>query len=211
MREGAHASIAPIVHDAPIVPETKPLDDLLADLQKARTTMAVVVEEYGRVVGHRDRRGHRRGGRGRDRRRDGPRGGRGEAPRRRRLARARPRPGHRPRRLRPRAARSTPTPTTPSAASSSPSSGACRGAATRSARTATRSASSPCATTASRSCASAGEAPLRRSPRAARRSSPSPPECGLRYTSGPRGRRAGTCALGGGGCAIATSMSRVPV
>jgi CBS domain containing-hemolysin-like protein len=51
MHEGAHASIAPIVHDAPIVPETKPLDDLLTDLQKARTTMAVVVDEYGRVVG----------------------------------------------------------------------------------------------------------------------------------------------------------------
>jgi CBS domain containing-hemolysin-like protein len=51
MREGPHASIASIVHDAPIVPETKPLDDLLADLQRERTTMAVVVDEYGRVVG----------------------------------------------------------------------------------------------------------------------------------------------------------------
>ena len=51
LREGPQASIAPIVHDAPIVPETKPLDDLLADLQKARTTMAVVVDEYGRVIG----------------------------------------------------------------------------------------------------------------------------------------------------------------
>ncbi|HYM44721.1 MAG TPA: hemolysin family protein [Solirubrobacteraceae bacterium] len=51
MREGPHASVAPIVHDAPIVPETKPLDDLLADLQRQRTSMAVVVDEYGRVVG----------------------------------------------------------------------------------------------------------------------------------------------------------------
>lgn len=51
MREGPEAAIGPIVHDAPIVPETKPLDDLLADLQKARTTMAMVVDEYGRVVG----------------------------------------------------------------------------------------------------------------------------------------------------------------
>ena len=51
MREGPHASIAQVVHDAPIVPETKPLDDLLADLQKARTAMAVVIDEYGRVVG----------------------------------------------------------------------------------------------------------------------------------------------------------------
>ena len=33
------------------MPETKPLDDLLADLQRQRTSMAVVVDEYGRVVG----------------------------------------------------------------------------------------------------------------------------------------------------------------
>jgi CBS domain containing-hemolysin-like protein len=51
MREGPHASLEPIVHDAPIVPETKALDDLLAELQRARTSMAVVVDEYGRVVG----------------------------------------------------------------------------------------------------------------------------------------------------------------
>ncbi len=51
MREGPRASIEPIVHDAPIVPETKPLDDLLAELQRQRTSLAVVVDEYGRVVG----------------------------------------------------------------------------------------------------------------------------------------------------------------
>jgi CBS domain containing-hemolysin-like protein len=51
MQEGPHASIAPIVHDALIVPETKPLDDLLADLQRQRSSMAIVVDEYGRVVG----------------------------------------------------------------------------------------------------------------------------------------------------------------
>src|SRR6202043_3417290 len=45
------ASIEPILLDAPIVPETKPLDDLLAELQRAHTSMAVVVDEYGRVVG----------------------------------------------------------------------------------------------------------------------------------------------------------------
>ena len=33
------------------MPETKPLDDLLADLQRNRSTMAVVVDEYGRVAG----------------------------------------------------------------------------------------------------------------------------------------------------------------
>ena len=34
-----------------IVPETKPLDDLLADLQRHRSSMAVVIDEYGRVAG----------------------------------------------------------------------------------------------------------------------------------------------------------------
>ncbi len=51
MQRGAQAPLAPIVHDALIVPETKPLDDLLADLQRRRASMAVVVDEYGRVVG----------------------------------------------------------------------------------------------------------------------------------------------------------------
>jgi CBS domain containing-hemolysin-like protein len=51
MREGPHASVGPIVHDAPIVPETKALDDLLAEFQRERSSMAVVVDEYGRVVG----------------------------------------------------------------------------------------------------------------------------------------------------------------
>jgi CBS domain containing-hemolysin-like protein len=51
MQEGAHAPLDSVVHDALIVPETKPLDDLLADLQRRRTSMAVVVDEYGRVVG----------------------------------------------------------------------------------------------------------------------------------------------------------------
>ncbi len=51
MDEGPDASIEPVVHDAPIVPETKPLDDLLADLQRQRTSLAVVIDEYGRVAG----------------------------------------------------------------------------------------------------------------------------------------------------------------
>jgi CBS domain containing-hemolysin-like protein len=51
MAEGPHASIESLVRDAPIVPETKPLDDLLADLQRERSSMAVVVDEYGRVAG----------------------------------------------------------------------------------------------------------------------------------------------------------------
>jgi CBS domain containing-hemolysin-like protein len=51
MQDGPRAPLEPVVHDALIVPETKPLDDLLADLQRQRTSMAVVVDEYGRVVG----------------------------------------------------------------------------------------------------------------------------------------------------------------
>jgi CBS domain containing-hemolysin-like protein len=51
MKDGAEASIEPSVKDALIVPETKPLDDLLADLQRERASMAVVVDEYGRTAG----------------------------------------------------------------------------------------------------------------------------------------------------------------
>ncbi len=51
MNAGADASIEPAIRDAPIVPETKPLDDLLAELQRQRSSMAVVVDEYGRTVG----------------------------------------------------------------------------------------------------------------------------------------------------------------
>ncbi len=51
MDAGPHAGLQEVVHDAPIVPETKPLDDLLADLQRQRTSLAVVVDEYGRVAG----------------------------------------------------------------------------------------------------------------------------------------------------------------
>ena len=51
MEHGPQGSLKQVVHDALIVPETKPLDDLLADLQRQRASMAVVVDEYGRVVG----------------------------------------------------------------------------------------------------------------------------------------------------------------
>jgi CBS domain containing-hemolysin-like protein len=51
MNEGPRASIADSVKDALIVPETKPLDDLLADLQRERASMAVVIDEYGRTAG----------------------------------------------------------------------------------------------------------------------------------------------------------------
>ena len=51
LNQGRDASIEPLVKAAPIIPETKPLDDLLAELQRQRLTMAVVVDEYGRVAG----------------------------------------------------------------------------------------------------------------------------------------------------------------
>ena len=51
MQEGPDAQIEPAVRDALIVPETKPLDDLLTELQRERSSMAVVVDEYGRTVG----------------------------------------------------------------------------------------------------------------------------------------------------------------
>ena len=51
MAEGPAAGIEELVKDAPIVPETKPLDDLLADLQRQRSSLAVVVDEYGRTAG----------------------------------------------------------------------------------------------------------------------------------------------------------------
>ena len=51
MTEGVDSSFESAIRDAPIVPETKPLDDLLADLQRQRSSMAAVVDEYGRVAG----------------------------------------------------------------------------------------------------------------------------------------------------------------
>jgi CBS domain containing-hemolysin-like protein len=51
LAEGPDASVEDLVREAPIVPETKPLDDLLADLQRQRSSLAVVVDEYGRTAG----------------------------------------------------------------------------------------------------------------------------------------------------------------
>ncbi len=51
MSDGPEANFAGRVRQAPIIPETKPLDDLLADLQRERTELAVVVDEYGRTAG----------------------------------------------------------------------------------------------------------------------------------------------------------------
>jgi CBS domain containing-hemolysin-like protein len=51
MSDGPEAPIEGAVRDALIVPETKPLDDLLTELQRQRSSMGVVVDEYGRTVG----------------------------------------------------------------------------------------------------------------------------------------------------------------
>jgi CBS domain containing-hemolysin-like protein len=51
MSDGYEAHFGALVRSAPIVPETKPLDDLLADLQRERTELAIVIDEYGRTAG----------------------------------------------------------------------------------------------------------------------------------------------------------------
>ncbi len=51
MEAGPEAPIEPVIREALIVPETKPLDDLLTELQRQRSSMGVVVDEYGRTVG----------------------------------------------------------------------------------------------------------------------------------------------------------------
>ena len=51
MEKGNEASIRERIKKPVIVPETRPLDDLLQDLQRERTAMAIVVDEYGRTAG----------------------------------------------------------------------------------------------------------------------------------------------------------------
>jgi CBS domain containing-hemolysin-like protein len=51
MNKGEGAHFDAVVRQAPLVPETKPLDDLLADLQRERTELAIVIDEYGRTAG----------------------------------------------------------------------------------------------------------------------------------------------------------------
>jgi CBS domain containing-hemolysin-like protein len=51
MREGSDALLEPLIREVMIVPEGKPLDDLLADMQRQRASLAVVADEYGRTAG----------------------------------------------------------------------------------------------------------------------------------------------------------------
>lgn len=47
----ADAPIAPFMRPYYAVPETKPVDELLAEMQKAHVYMAIVIDEYGGVAG----------------------------------------------------------------------------------------------------------------------------------------------------------------
>src|SRR6188472_2139934 len=51
MSDGPEAPLDTVTRDALIVPETRPLDDLLHDLQVQRTSLSVVSDEYGRTGG----------------------------------------------------------------------------------------------------------------------------------------------------------------
>jgi len=51
MQDGPEAPLEPLIREAMIVPESKPLDDLLADMQRQRASLAVVADEYGRTAG----------------------------------------------------------------------------------------------------------------------------------------------------------------
>jgi CBS domain containing-hemolysin-like protein len=51
LNAGPDSTIEPAIRDVPVFPETKPLDDLLAELQRQRSSLGVVSDEYGRTVG----------------------------------------------------------------------------------------------------------------------------------------------------------------
>jgi CBS domain containing-hemolysin-like protein len=51
LNAGADSTIEPAIRDVPVFPETKPLDDLLAELQRQRSSLGIVSDEYGRTVG----------------------------------------------------------------------------------------------------------------------------------------------------------------
>lgn len=51
LTDEANLAIEEVMRDAFMCPETRAVDDLLADLQRHRTSLAVVIDEYGRAVG----------------------------------------------------------------------------------------------------------------------------------------------------------------
>jgi putative hemolysin len=48
---GAETKISQIMHDALVVPETKPLSELLEELRQRKRHMAIVVDEFGSTAG----------------------------------------------------------------------------------------------------------------------------------------------------------------
>jgi CBS domain containing-hemolysin-like protein len=51
LAQGPDAPLEPLVREVPILPEGKPLDDLLTELQRQRSSLAVIADEYGRTAG----------------------------------------------------------------------------------------------------------------------------------------------------------------
>jgi CBS domain containing-hemolysin-like protein len=51
LNTGGDASLEPAIREVPLFPETKPIDDLLAELQRQRSSIGIVSDEYGRTVG----------------------------------------------------------------------------------------------------------------------------------------------------------------
>ena len=49
--EQKHKTLRDLLRPVPFVPETKPIQDLLKDLQQSTTQMAIVIDEYGSVSG----------------------------------------------------------------------------------------------------------------------------------------------------------------
>jgi CBS domain containing-hemolysin-like protein len=49
--EKLHTSVREIMREVYQVPETKPIDDLLEDMQRSKMQMAIVIDEYGGVAG----------------------------------------------------------------------------------------------------------------------------------------------------------------
>ena len=51
MADGPEVPLVPFVRDVMIMPETKPLDDLLTDMRRQRASLAVIADEFGRTAG----------------------------------------------------------------------------------------------------------------------------------------------------------------
>jgi len=51
MADGPDVPIVPFVREVMIMPETKPLDDLLTDMRRQRASLAVIADEFGRTAG----------------------------------------------------------------------------------------------------------------------------------------------------------------